>query len=201
MVQVRFDLNFDRSYPKAECIYQIALPQFYEEGKGASSFIPRPDGEKAIAASPHIRQGGCKNTMGISETSLYDPEQGSSAGLSRHPVYQISHGLLEVFGFRCIEGEFRPLRRTEYGDPLPKDSAGPLRRKKRRRPQPGVQRRQPASAGSDRRLRGFPGQLFGTQRSDHRYRRTFSQPNVPTGCTIIWSNSIRPTTWRRRGRP
>ena len=106
MVQVRFDLNFDRSYPKAECIYQIALPQFYEEGKGYSSFIPRPDGEKAIAASPHIRQGGCKNTMGISETSLYDPEQGSSAGLNRHPVYQISHGLLEVFGFRCIEGSF-----------------------------------------------------------------------------------------------
>ena len=62
MVQVRFDLNFDRSYPKAECIYQIALPQFYEEGKGYSSFIPRPDGEKAIAASPHIRQGGCQNT-------------------------------------------------------------------------------------------------------------------------------------------
>lgn len=106
MVQVRFDLNFDRSYPQAECIYQIALPQFYEEGKGYSSFIPRPDGEKAIAASPHIRQGGCKNTMGISETSLYDPEQGSSAGLNRHPVYQISHGLLEVFGFRCIEGSF-----------------------------------------------------------------------------------------------
>jgi putative ABC transport system permease protein len=106
MVQVRFDLNFDRSYPKAECIYQIALPQFYEEGKGYSSFIPRPDGEKAIAASPHIRQGGCKNIMGMSETSLYDPEQGPSAGLNRHPVYQISHGLLEVFGFRCIEGSF-----------------------------------------------------------------------------------------------
>ena len=80
--------------------------------------------------------------------------------------------------FPMHRGEFRPLRRTEYGDPLPKDSAGPLRRKKRRRPQPGVQRRQAASAGSDRRLRGFPGQLFGTQRSDHRYRRTFSQPNV-----------------------
>lgn len=52
MVQVRFDLNFDRSYPKAECIYQIALPQFYEEGKGYSSFIPRPDGKRRSLHRP-----------------------------------------------------------------------------------------------------------------------------------------------------
>lgn len=106
MAQARHELFFDRSYPDAACIYRIALPQFYEDGKGYTSVIARPDGEKMIAASPHIRQAGCQSARGMMGTTLYDLEQGISSAIDNQPVYQVSSGVLDLFGFRCIEGSF-----------------------------------------------------------------------------------------------
>ena len=58
LVQVRWELTFNRDIPDAGRICLVAPRSWFDE-TGYSICSPRPDGEQLIARSPEIEAGGC----------------------------------------------------------------------------------------------------------------------------------------------
>lgn len=110
MVQVRYDLGYDRSIKDADRIYAVSLPSPYEEGK-YMQYICRPAMEKIIGTSSLIEAGG---TTGFpSETSkVYVSPDGSPNfdRLIQLRLAAISEGALSVFGFEATQGDLSELR-------------------------------------------------------------------------------------------
>ena len=56
MMQLDYDLNFDRHQPNADRIYRVNMFAIYT-GSGGYAIVSRPVGEQFIQSSPHIEAG------------------------------------------------------------------------------------------------------------------------------------------------
>ena len=106
LVQVRWEMTFNRAIPDAERIYLVApLSPFDETGYSICS--TRPDGEQLIARSPEIEAGGCIRPWRW-EQPVWVKRHGEFLRF-RMSLNPVSMGFLETVGLRTVEGDLAAL--------------------------------------------------------------------------------------------
>lgn len=110
LVQVWWEMGYNRSLPDAERIYLVESESWFEPGQWSAT-LNRPVPERVIPSTPGVEVGGSMwggfgeeviwtsnvQTMGYNKLSAYD-------GL-------VSLSFLDVFGFRAVEGNLADLKK------------------------------------------------------------------------------------------
>lgn len=102
LVQVRWELTFNRAIPEAERIYLVAPRSPFDE-TGYSICSTRPDGEQLIAGSPEIEAGGCIRPWRWDQP-VWVKRHGEFLRF-RMSLNTVSKGFLETVGLRHRRGE------------------------------------------------------------------------------------------------
>ncbi|WP_300098098.1 FtsX-like permease family protein [uncultured Alistipes sp.] len=106
LVQVRWELTFNRAIPDAGRIYLVApLSPFDETGYSINS--PRPEGEQLIARSPEIEAGGCIRPWRW-ERPVWVRRGGDLLRLQAS-FNEASAGFVEALGLKTVEGDLKAL--------------------------------------------------------------------------------------------
>lgn len=107
LVQVRWEMTFNRAIPEAERIYLVApLSPFDETEYSINS--PRPEGEQLIAQSPEIVAGGCIRPWHW-EQPVWVRRGGDLLRL-QGSFNEVSAGFVETMGLQALEGELKALK-------------------------------------------------------------------------------------------
>ena len=106
LVQVRWELTFNRAIPEAERIYLVAPRSPFDE-TGYSICSIRPDGEQLIAGSPEIEAGGCIRPWRWDQP-VWVKRHGEFLRF-RMSLNTVSKGFLETVGLRTVEGNLAAL--------------------------------------------------------------------------------------------
>ncbi len=111
LVQVRWELTYNRSIPDADRIYLVELQSWYEPGSW-QSWINRPVSERVIASASGVEAGGC--SWGGFGSGLVWRQNASRMGYDKFAVSAgaISVPLLDVFSFRSVEGDVHDMARS-----------------------------------------------------------------------------------------
>ena len=108
MVQVRWEMTFNRAIPDAGRIYLVAPCSPFDE-TGLSINSPRPESEQLIAQSPEIEAGGCIRIW-YWEQPVWVRRGGDLLRL-QGAFNEISAGFVEALGLKTIEGNLKALSR------------------------------------------------------------------------------------------
>lgn len=106
LVQVRWEMTFNRAIPDAERIYLVAPLSSFDETK-LSIISPRPEGEQLIARSPEIEAGGCIRPWRW-EQPVWVRRGGDLLRLQAS-FNEASVGFVEALGLKAIEGDLKAL--------------------------------------------------------------------------------------------
>lgn len=107
LVQVRWEMTFNRAIPDACRIYLVApLSPFDETEYSINS--PRPEGEQLIAQSPEIVAGGCIRPWRW-EQPVWVRRGGDLLRL-QGSFNEVSAGFVETMGLQALEGELKALK-------------------------------------------------------------------------------------------
>ena len=108
LVQVRWELTFNRAIPDAGRICLVApFSRFSETDYSFNS--PRPEGEQLIARSPEIEAGGCLRPWGWKQP-LWIRRGGDLLRFDER-FHEVSQGFIETMGLRAAEGDLGALIR------------------------------------------------------------------------------------------
>ena len=108
LVQVRWELTFNRAIPDADRICLVApFSRFSETDYSFNS--PRPEGEQLIARSPEIEAGGCLRPWGWKQP-LWIRRGGDLLRFDER-FHEVSQGFIETMGLRAAEGDLGALTR------------------------------------------------------------------------------------------
>ena len=108
MVQVRWEMTFNRAIPDAGRIYLVAPCSPFDE-TGLSINSPRPESEQLIAQSPEIEAGGCIRIW-YWEQPVWVRRGGDLLRL-QGAFNEISAGFVEALGLKTTEGDLKALSR------------------------------------------------------------------------------------------
>ncbi len=101
MIQVRYDLSFDKHYPESERIFELQVSDF--PGRDFSPFVTRLFADQSISISPEIETGAY--VLYLAEIPVYVSEKGKKEQMLE--TGGITSPLIHsVFGFKCIAGNF-----------------------------------------------------------------------------------------------
>ena len=106
LVQVRWEMTFNRAIPDAGRIYLVAPRSPFDE-TGYSICSTRPDGEQLIARSPEIEAGGCIRPW-RHDQPVWVKRQGEFRRF-RMSVNSVSTGFPATVGMRVVEGDLQAL--------------------------------------------------------------------------------------------
>ena len=101
MVQVSYDLGYNKKVNDADRIYVVTMPDWYTPGKWMP-WMSRPLCESAISNVPCVECGGTL-TLGNTSGDIYSLSEDGSSPFSLEGG-SISMGALKVFGFEAVEG-------------------------------------------------------------------------------------------------
>ena len=112
LVQVRWEMTYNRTLRDSERIYLIETTDWYEPGAW-QSWINRPLSERLISSTSAIEAGGC-SWSGFGPTVVLR-ENASKMGYDRFNTYSgfISLSLLDVFDFQPVAGDVHDLKRAQ----------------------------------------------------------------------------------------
>ena len=112
LVQVRWEMTYNRTLRDSERIYLIETTDWYEPGAW-QSWINRPLSERLISSTSAIEAGGC-SWSGFGPTVVLR-ENASKMGYDRFNTYSgfISLSLLDVFDFKPVAGDVHDLKRAQ----------------------------------------------------------------------------------------
>ena len=105
MVQVNYDLGYNRKIKDSDRIYVVTMPDWYTPGNWMP-WMSRPLSEAAIANVPCVECGGTAD-LGRDMTRLSREEDGS--GEFYLNFGKVSSGALQVFNFETVEGSIEDL--------------------------------------------------------------------------------------------
>lgn len=100
MVHVRFEWNFDRCYPKPDCIFKVDMP----ETSFFRSILPPGFAESIIHASAHVEAGTVFCPF-VGEVYLTVTETDGKRTGYKQEANLVSPGFFDVFGLEVTEGE------------------------------------------------------------------------------------------------
>lgn len=112
LVQVRWEMTYNRTLRDSERIYLIETTDWYEPGAW-QSWINRPLSERLISSTSAIEAGGC--TWGGFGSTVVLRENASKMGYDRFTINagSISTSLLNVFDFQSVAGDVHDLKRAQ----------------------------------------------------------------------------------------
>ena len=112
LVQVRWEMTYNRTLRDSERIYLIETTDWYEPGAW-QSWINRSLSERLISSTSAIEAGGC-SWSGFGPTVVLR-ENASKMGYDRFNTYSgfISLSLLDVFDFKPVAGDVHDLKRAQ----------------------------------------------------------------------------------------
>lgn len=99
MAYVRFEWNFDRCYPKSDCIFKVDMPKvsFFR------SILPTGYAESIIHSSAHVKAGTMFCPYGGEAYLTVTEADGNREGY-KHKVNLVSPDFFDVFGIEVLEG-------------------------------------------------------------------------------------------------
>ena len=113
LVQVRWEMTYNRTLRDSERIYLIETTDWYEPGAW-QAWVNRPLSERLIASTSAVEAGGC--TWSGFGPSVVLRENTSKMGYDRfNNIYagSISLPLLDVFEFKSVAGDVHDLKRAQ----------------------------------------------------------------------------------------
>lgn len=112
LVQVRWEMTYNRTLRDSERIYLIQSIDWYEPGTW-QSWICRPMAERFIASTSAVEAGGC--SWGGFGPTVVLRENSSKMGYDRFNTTSgsISLPLLDVFDFQTVAGDVHDLKRAQ----------------------------------------------------------------------------------------
>lgn len=99
MVHVRFEWNFDKCYPKSDCIFKVDMPKvpFFR------SILPAGYAEALIRSSAHV-EAGTMFCPFVGEVYLTVAGGDGKRNGYKHKVNLVSPDFFDVFGIEILEG-------------------------------------------------------------------------------------------------
>lgn len=112
LVQVRWEMTYNRTLRDSERIYLIETTDWYTPGLW-QAWLCRPMSEWLIASTSAVEAGGC-SWSGFGPTVVLR-ENASKMGYDRFNTYSgfISLSLLDVFDFQPVAGDVHDLKRAQ----------------------------------------------------------------------------------------
>ena len=107
LVQVRWEMTFNRAIPDAERIYLVAPLSPFDETR-LSINTPRPEGEQLIVRAPEIEAGGCIRPWRW-EQPIWIRRGGDLLRLQAS-FNEVSAGFIETLNLQAFEGDLKALR-------------------------------------------------------------------------------------------
>lgn len=113
LVQVHYDLTYNRSIPDSERVYLMTLPSFNGGGSKQQSFLCRPFAEHFLTENPHVETYGVAKLDDVNKVNVVVGE-GSNAQTHGVNFAQMTSKALEVFGLEPIIGSFEGIGDNGY---------------------------------------------------------------------------------------
>ena len=107
MVQVNYDLGYNKKVKDSDRIYVISMPDWYSPGNWMTT-LSRPLCESAINTVSGVECGGMIYLAGASESTQLSLREDGSETISLQ-ASSLSLGALSVFGFEAVEGSLEGL--------------------------------------------------------------------------------------------
>lgn len=110
LVQVRWEMTFNRAIPDAGRIYLVAPLSPFDE-TSLSINTPRPEGEQLIARAPEIEAGGCIRPW-IWEQPVWIEKNGNTFRMQAS-FNEVSAGFIEALNLQAFEGDLKALKQPK----------------------------------------------------------------------------------------
>ena len=111
LVQVHYDLTYNRAIPDSERVYLMTLPMFDDDK--LQSFLPRPHAEMLLAENPNVEVYGVAQLDDVNKINIIVGE-GAEAKTHSVTFAQMTSGALETFGIKSIVGSFDGIAEGGY---------------------------------------------------------------------------------------
>ena len=113
LVQVHYDLTYNRAIPDSERVYLMTLPLF-GQGK-TNAYINRPMAEEIITNIPSVEAYGIAQLNEHTQTeTMVTVGEGTEAKTFPVKTMQATSGALKVFGIQPIAGSMNDIRTHAY---------------------------------------------------------------------------------------
>ena len=106
MMQLDYDLSFDRCHPNADRIYRVNISEI-SAGSSGYAIVSRPVGEHFIQSSPHIEAGVL--LYGLLEDITFSVTTKGERHSYTETSQRTTESLIDVFHFDMIEGDTHAL--------------------------------------------------------------------------------------------
>lgn len=121
MVQVTYDLGYNKKIKDSERIYVISTPDWYQDGH-YMTWLSRPICENIISSISGVEAGGMSYCASNGATEQYYLSPESDTGISLFRT-SFSAGALDVFGVQAVQGDLDKMVKPSDGIALSEKKA------------------------------------------------------------------------------
>ena len=113
LVQVHYDLTYNRAIPDSERVYLMTLPSLGGSGLKQQSFLARPVAEIGLADNPYVETYGVAALDDVNKVNVIVGE-GTAAKTHSVNFAQMTSGALKTFGIQAVMGSFEDIGEGGY---------------------------------------------------------------------------------------
>ena len=113
LVQVHYDLTYNRAIPDSERVYLMTLPSFGAGETKQQSFLARPVAEMGLADNPYVEAYGVAQLDDVNKVNVIVGE-GTEAKTHSVTFVQMTSGALKTFGIQAVMGSFEDIGEGGY---------------------------------------------------------------------------------------
>ena len=113
LVQVHYDLTYNRAIPDSERVYLMTLPSLGGSGLKQQSFLARPVAEMGLADNPYMETYGVAALDDVNKVNVIVGE-GTAAKTHSVNFAQMTSGALKTFGVQAVMGSFEDIGEGGY---------------------------------------------------------------------------------------
>ena len=113
LVQVHYDLTYNRAIPDSERVYLMTLPSFGAGETKQQSFLARPFAEMGLADNPYVETYGVAALDDVNKVNVIVGE-GTEAKTHSVTFVQMTSGALKTFGVQPVMGSFEGIGEGGY---------------------------------------------------------------------------------------
>ncbi len=113
LVQVHYDLTYNRAIPDSERVYLMTLPSFGAGETKQQSFLARPVAEMGLADNPYVETYGVAALDDVNKVNVIVGE-GTEAKTHSVTFAQMTSGALKTFGIQAVMGSFEEIGEGGY---------------------------------------------------------------------------------------
>ena len=113
LVQVHYDLTYNRAIPDSERVYLMTLPSFGAGETKQQSFLARPFAEYFLEENIYVEAYGVAQLDDVNKVNVIVGE-GTAAKTHSVTFAQMTSGALETFGVQPVMGSFEEIGESGY---------------------------------------------------------------------------------------